>query len=140
MSENVHSDITEEMDSGFKPGTESFGEVDMSAPISEDDLMRAGGFGTRDAIGSAFPEAVDATDFEEAVNEPLDESEEHTPVSHTGIGFQEGEESGAVAEEDDLSHQTLNDYFVPASGHTQGIPILMPPGTDAVPRLDACFA
>ncbi|CAI5963447.1 unnamed protein product [Closterium sp. NIES-65] len=105
-----------------KPGEvgNSFGEVDMSAPIYQDDLDRAGGFGTRDAIGTPFPEAVDATDFEEAVGEPVD-AETQPAGPHTGIGYDDDQVEAAIGQApNDLSYQTLNDYFVPASGQTQG--------------------
>ncbi|CAI5488362.1 unnamed protein product [Closterium sp. Naga37s-1] len=96
----------------------------MSAPIYQDDLDRAGGFGTRDAIGTPFPEAVDATDFEEAVGEP-EGAETQPAVPHSGIGYDDEQVEAAIGQEpSDLSNQTLNDYFVPASGQTQGDAVL----------------
>ena len=49
----------------FPSGTTAVVQVDMSAPISADDLARAGGLGAKDDMGHALPVAVDATDFEE---------------------------------------------------------------------------
>ena len=49
--------------SGTTPGV----QVDMSAPISAEDLARAGGLGAKDDMGHALPVAVDATDFEEVL-------------------------------------------------------------------------
>ena len=49
----------------FPSGTTAVVQVDMSAPITADDLARAGGLGAKDDMGHALPVAVDATDFEE---------------------------------------------------------------------------
>lgn len=40
-------------------------EVIMEVPITADDLMRAGGFGATDDIGTILPAASDFTDFED---------------------------------------------------------------------------
>jgi len=46
-------------------------DVNMEAPISTEDLVRAGGLGARD-VGSAMPTTVDATDFEESLMDARD--------------------------------------------------------------------
>jgi hypothetical protein len=42
-------------------------DVNMEAPISTEDLARAGGLGARDDLASPMPTTVDATDFEESL-------------------------------------------------------------------------
>ncbi|KAF6996557.1 hypothetical protein CFC21_012883 [Triticum aestivum] len=39
-------------------------DMNMEAEISAQDVMRAGGFGAKDDIGSLLPTAMDSTDFE----------------------------------------------------------------------------
>ena len=42
-------------------------QIDMSSPISADDLALAGGLGAKDDLGHMLPVAMDATDFEEVL-------------------------------------------------------------------------
>ena len=127
--------------------SESHVEVDMEAPVSEEDVLKAGGFGARDALGTPLPEAMDATDFEEAVMSADEQGgEKH---NHFGVGYdvqqvEDEEEEDADAEEEqevaEMPEKQLNDIFVPASGQTQGIATLRSFGSETVPRFDACHA
>ena len=124
--------------------SESHVEVDMEAPVSEEDVLKAGGLGARDSLGTPLPEAMDATDFEEAVMSAVDEgAEKH---NHFGVGY-DGHQTGDDEEEDEeeeevaeMPEKQLNDIFVPASGQTQGIATLRSFGSELVPRFDACHA
>lgn len=42
-------------------------DVNMEAPISTEDLVRAGGLGALDDVAGAMPTTVDATDYEESL-------------------------------------------------------------------------
>lgn len=78
-------------------------EWDMSAPISSEDIAKAGGLGATDGIASVVPVAADATDFEETLMEfgaP--------PASHEGVGFH-GQPSGAGAPDGGLAGEGLSD-------------------------------
>ena len=44
-------------------------DMNMEAAISADDVMRAGGFGAKDDIGSLLPTAMDSTDFEASLRD-----------------------------------------------------------------------
>lgn len=80
---------------GEAPGGSVGGaEWDMSAPITAEDITKAGGLGATDGIASVVPVAADATDFEETLMEfgaP--------PQSHEGVGFH-GQPRSASAEAD----------------------------------------
>lgn len=65
------------------------GEVNMEAEITADDVMRAGGFGARDDIGSFLPTAVDTTDFEASLRDARDYEEPQVGICRPGLGWTE---------------------------------------------------
>jgi hypothetical protein len=62
-------------------------EMNMEAAISADDVMRAGGFGAKDDIGSLLPTAMDSTDFEASLRDARDFEGEREQPSHPGLGY-----------------------------------------------------
>ncbi|RAL51858.1 unnamed protein product [Cuscuta campestris] len=65
------------------------GEVNMEAEITPDDVMRAGGFGARDDIGSFLPTAVDTTDFEASIRDARGYEEPQEAICRPGLGWRE---------------------------------------------------
>ncbi|XP_020243764.1 uncharacterized protein LOC109822018 isoform X2 [Asparagus officinalis] len=65
------------------------GEVNMEAAITADDVMRAGGFGARDDIGSFLPAAIDSTDFEASLRDARDFEEPQGETLRPGLGWTE---------------------------------------------------
>ncbi|KAG7554034.1 hypothetical protein ISN44_As11g003220 [Arabidopsis suecica] len=63
------------------------GEVNMEATISAEDVIRAGGFGAKDDIGSFLPVASDSTDFEESLRSARDYEEAQPEVQRPGLGY-----------------------------------------------------
>ncbi|KAL1201499.1 hypothetical protein V5N11_002700 [Cardamine amara subsp. amara] len=63
------------------------GEVNMEASISAEDVIRAGGFGAKDDIGSFLPVASDFTDFEESIRSTRDYEEPQPEVQRPGLGW-----------------------------------------------------
>ncbi|TKY62652.1 hypothetical protein E2542_SST12510 [Spatholobus suberectus] len=63
------------------------GDVNMEASITPDDVIRAGGFGARDDIGSFLPVASDSTDFEASIRDARDYEEPQGQVSRPGLGW-----------------------------------------------------
>lgn len=67
-------------------------DVNMEAPISTDDLFRAGGLGAGDGVGSAMPTTVDATDYEESLMDAAEYEDQKDvqshPHLHPGLGLQ----------------------------------------------------
>ncbi|CAL1385730.1 unnamed protein product [Linum trigynum] len=97
---NVHSHGVEE---GSAPPESneyySSGEVNMEAAISTDDVIRAGGFGARDDIGSLLPVASDSTDFEAMILNAKDYEGPQAEQRRPGLGWKdasEGEKSSSV--------------------------------------------
>jgi len=66
---------------------DSYGEVNMEASITPDDVIRAGGFGARDDISSFLPVASDSTDFEASIRDARDYEEPQGEVSRPGLGW-----------------------------------------------------
>ncbi|CAN6332543.1 unnamed protein product [Urochloa humidicola] len=62
-------------------------DVNMEAAISTEDVMRAGGFGAKDDIGSLLPTAIDSTDFEASLRDARDFEGEKEAPSHPGLGW-----------------------------------------------------
>ncbi|CAN6346331.1 unnamed protein product [Urochloa humidicola] len=62
-------------------------DVNMEAAISTEDVMRAGGFGAKDDIGSLLPTAVDSTDFEASLRDARDFEGEKEAPAHPGLGW-----------------------------------------------------
>ncbi|XP_020522237.1 uncharacterized protein LOC18433330 isoform X2 [Amborella trichopoda] len=69
-------------------GNQEAAEVNMEATITEDDVVRAGGFGATDDIGSFLPVAVDSTDFEASLRDARDYEEPQGEVSRPGLGWE----------------------------------------------------
>ncbi|KAL5719871.1 hypothetical protein ACHQM5_012602 [Ranunculus cassubicifolius] len=67
--------------------TQTTGDVNMEASITSDDMMRAGGFGARDDMGSALPVAMDSTDFEASLRDARDYEEPQGQTNRPGIGW-----------------------------------------------------
>ncbi|KAK6941778.1 hypothetical protein RJ641_027155 [Dillenia turbinata] len=67
------------------------GDVNMEAYIMPDDVLRAGGFGGKDDIGSFLPAAIDSTDFETYQRDAQDYEEPLGEISGPGLGWTEGE-------------------------------------------------
>ncbi|PIA48331.1 hypothetical protein AQUCO_01400735v1 [Aquilegia coerulea] len=65
------------------------GEVNMEASITSDDVVRAGGFGARDDIGSFLPVAIDSTDFESSLRDARDYEEPQGQISRPVLGWTE---------------------------------------------------
>ena len=65
------------------------GDINMEASISEDDVMRAGGFGARDDISSFLPVASDSTDFEASLCEARDFEEPQKDIFRPGLGWKD---------------------------------------------------
>ncbi|KAF9593858.1 hypothetical protein IFM89_025649 [Coptis chinensis] len=65
------------------------GEVNMEAAITSDDVVRAGGFGARDDIGSFLPVAIDSTDFEASLRDARDYEEPQGETNRPGLGWTE---------------------------------------------------
>ncbi|XP_010490894.1 PREDICTED: uncharacterized protein LOC104768590 [Camelina sativa] len=63
------------------------GDVNMEASISAEDVIRAGGFGAKDDIGSFLPVASDSTDFEESIRSARDYEEAQPEVQRPGLGW-----------------------------------------------------
>ncbi|KAK7244505.1 hypothetical protein RIF29_39328 [Crotalaria pallida] len=62
-------------------------DVNMEASIATDDVIRAGGFGARDEIGSVLPVASDSTDFEASIRDARGYEEPQGEVSRPGLGW-----------------------------------------------------
>lgn len=69
-------------------------DMNMEAAISADDVMRAGGFGAKDDIGSLLPTAMDATDFEASLRDARDFEGEKEQPSRPGLGYRASEADG----------------------------------------------
>lgn len=67
-------------------------DVNMEAAISTEDVVRAGGFGAKDDIGSLLPTAIDSTDFEASLRDARDFEGEKDAPAHPGLGWK-GEKS-----------------------------------------------
>ncbi|CAN8257218.1 unnamed protein product [Cochlearia groenlandica] len=72
---------------GVSTNNQPRGEVNMEALISEEDVIRAGGFGAKDDIGSFLPVASDSTDFEESIRSARDYEEPQGEVQRPGLGW-----------------------------------------------------
>ena len=68
------------------------GEVNMEASISQDDIIRAGGFGARDDISSFLPVASDSTDFEATILDARKYEEPQGEIHRPGLGWTEATE------------------------------------------------
>ncbi|XP_020591975.1 uncharacterized protein LOC110032629 [Phalaenopsis equestris] len=61
--------------------------VNMEAIVTADDVVRAGGFGARDDIGSFLPVAADSTDFEASLLEAQSFEETQEEKKRPGLGW-----------------------------------------------------
>ncbi|KAJ0243958.1 F-box protein [Hirschfeldia incana] len=75
------------IDMGQVGRQQAHGEVNMEASISAEDVIRAGGFGAKDDIGSFLPVASDSTDFEESLRSARDYEEAQPEVQRPGLGW-----------------------------------------------------
>ncbi|CAL1352387.1 unnamed protein product [Linum trigynum] len=91
---NVHRQGVEEGSASPERNEyKSSGDVNMEAAISTDDVMRAGGFGARDDIGSVLPVASDSTDFEEMILNAKDyEGPQAEQQRRPGLGWTDAAE------------------------------------------------
>ncbi|TVU20017.1 hypothetical protein EJB05_36203 [Eragrostis curvula] len=96
----LHSDSDAGKDSPVN-GHES-ADVNMEAAISTEDVVRAGGFGARDDIGSLLPTAIDSTDFEASIRDARDFEGEREEPSHPGLGWK-GKEADDGKKASDMS-------------------------------------
>ena len=71
----------------ISPANGNEADVNMEAAISTEDVMRAGGFGAKDDIGSVLPTAIDSTDFEASLRDARDFEGEKEAPSHPGLGW-----------------------------------------------------
>ncbi|KAK9125173.1 hypothetical protein Scep_014019 [Stephania cephalantha] len=68
--------------------TNIIGDVYMEeASVTSDDVVRAGGFGARDDIGSFLPVAIDSTDFEASLRDARDYEEPQEQINRPGLGW-----------------------------------------------------
>lgn len=79
--------VTNENDMSQDKRDQPRGEVNMEASISAEDVIRAGGFGAKDDIGSFLPVASDSTDFEESLRSARDYEETQPEVQRPGLGY-----------------------------------------------------
>jgi hypothetical protein len=79
-------------------------DIDMEAAISTEDVVRAGGFGAKDDIGSLLPTAIDSTDFEASIRDARDFEGEREEPSHPGLGWK-GKEADDGSKPSDVSQQ-----------------------------------
>ncbi|GFY96184.1 hypothetical protein Acr_11g0004900 [Actinidia rufa] len=75
--------------SAVQADTNVFGEVNMEASISSDDVIRAGGFGARDDINSFLPVASDSTDFEASLLDAREYEDPQEEIHRPGLGWTE---------------------------------------------------
>ncbi|GAB2295569.1 hypothetical protein Dimus_029730 [Dionaea muscipula] len=68
-------------------GDHSLGEVNMEAAITSDDVIKAGGFGTRDDLNSFLPVASDLTDFEASLIDAREYEEPQEVPRKPGLGW-----------------------------------------------------
>ncbi|XWS66302.1 hypothetical protein CRYUN_Cryun05aG0188000 [Craigia yunnanensis] len=71
---------------------ETSGKVNMEVSITTQDVIRAGGFGTRDDISSFLPVASDWTDFEASIRDARNYEEPQGDVCRHGLGWREASE------------------------------------------------
>ncbi|KAI3932045.1 hypothetical protein MKW92_027007 [Papaver armeniacum] len=79
-TKNPISRATVDFEKEKKKGDKSSVEMEEEARITTEDVIRAGGFGARDDIGSFLPVAMDSTDFEASIRDARgyeDEEEEN---------------------------------------------------------------
>lgn len=85
--ERQSHDVTNQNDMSQDGRDQPRGEVNMEASISAEDVIRAGGFGAKDDIGSFLPVASDSTDFEESIRSARDYEEAQPEVQRPGLGW-----------------------------------------------------
>lgn len=85
--DKVHPGVSKDMVSDVRTGTSVSAEMNMEAPITSDDVMRAGGFGARDDIGCFLPVASDSTDFEASLRDARDYEDPQENIDKPGLGW-----------------------------------------------------
>ncbi|CAN6350580.1 unnamed protein product [Urochloa humidicola] len=88
----------------ISPANGQEADVNMEAAISTEDVMRAGGFGAKDDIGSLLPTAIDSTDFEASLRDARDFEGEKEAPSHPGLGWK-GEKADDRSKSSDVPQQ-----------------------------------
>ncbi|KAL8095347.1 uncharacterized protein LOC141692709 [Apium graveolens] len=83
----VHPGVLKDMVSDVSTGMSVSAEMNMEAPITSVDVMRAGGFGARDDIGYFLPVASDSTDFEASLCDARDYEEPQENIGKPGLGW-----------------------------------------------------
>ncbi|CAA3032831.1 Hypothetical predicted protein, partial [Olea europaea subsp. europaea] len=66
---------------------DAYGDVNMEASITADEVTRAGGFGARDDISSFLPVASDSTDFEASLRDARDYEDLQEASGRPGLGW-----------------------------------------------------
>ncbi|KAJ1263491.1 hypothetical protein BS78_09G188900 [Paspalum vaginatum] len=79
-------------------------DVNMEAAISTEDVMRAGGFGAKDDIGSFLPTAIDSTDLEASLRDARDFEGEKEAPARPGLGWK-GEKADDESKPSDVLQQ-----------------------------------
>jgi hypothetical protein len=91
-TQNPNPPETQVGDYGQKGG----GDVNMEAPILSEDVIKAGGLGARDELGSPLPSAVDNTDYEESLMGAMEYEDVKAPqeggIARPGVGFVKSEQ------------------------------------------------
>ncbi|KAJ7298981.1 hypothetical protein O6H91_Y339200 [Diphasiastrum complanatum] len=65
-------------------------DFEMEVPITEEDMIRAGGLGARDNLSSLLPSAMDATDLEASLRDAWSyENAEGNKISRPGLGLKD---------------------------------------------------
>ncbi|KAI3980407.1 hypothetical protein MKX01_003946 [Papaver californicum] len=84
QTKNPLSRETVDFEKEKKKGEKTSVEMEEEARITTEDVIRAGGFGARDDIGSFLPVAMDSTDFEASIRDARgyeDEEEEDSVIN-----------------------------------------------------------
>lgn len=110
---------------------DTFGEVNMEAPVTADDVVRAGGFGASDNFNSILPVASDSTDFEAHLQTIQDYEDS---MDNKAQGQTEGNDKNidSVEEKAATALPTDSDYLARAGGYgaTDNISSFLPVASD----------
>uniref|UniRef100_M8B8M0 Uncharacterized protein n=1 Tax=Aegilops tauschii TaxID=37682 RepID=M8B8M0_AEGTA len=68
--------------------------------VNADDVMRAGGLGAKDDIGSLLPTAMDSTDFEASLRDARDFEGEQEQPARPGLGYRASEADAGIKPSD----------------------------------------
>ncbi|KAK1366171.1 Mediator of RNA polymerase II transcription subunit 23 [Heracleum sosnowskyi] len=90
----VHPGGSKNTVSDVRTGMNVSSETNMEAPITSDDVMRAGGFGARDDIGCFLPVASDSTDFEASLRKARGYEDPQENIGKPGLGWKGARKPG----------------------------------------------